>query len=111
MTVVITRVNQLGHVKPHGTTASGVHVYVTYKCKLSVTSINFSHCCHIFRGCVSDVAVPPYAANNRLHYGLVVVYGYLHATLPHYYHYAELSEGIELLKYLSDIFCRVCVED
>ena len=36
-------------------------------------------------------------ANNRVHYRLVV-YGYLHITLPHYHHYADLSEGIELLK-------------
>ena len=48
-------------------------------------------------------------ANNRVHYGPMVVYGYLHITLPHYHHYADLSEGIELLKYLSDMFCLECV--
>ena len=44
-------------------------------------------------------------ANNRVHYGLMVLHGYLHITLPHYHHYADLSEGIELLKCLSDILC------
>ena len=45
------------------------------------------------------------------HYGLLVVYDYLHITLPHYHHYAELSEGIELLKCLSDIFWLECVSN
>ena len=48
-------------------------------------------------------------ANNRVHYGLMVVYGYLHITLPHHHHHSDLSEGIELLKCLSDIFCLECV--
>ena len=67
-------------------------------------SINRSHCCHIFRGCVPDVAVPSYAgsfmyipgkpgflssvllcslmmcANNRSHYDLMVVYLSAHHT-------------------------------
>ena len=47
--------------------------------------------------------------NNRVHYGLMVVYGYLHITLPHYHHYAILFEGIALLKCLSNIFCVECV--
>ena len=47
--------------------------------------------------------------NNRVHYGLMDGYGYLHITLPHYHHYADLHEGIELLKCLSDIFCLQCV--
>ena len=32
-----------------------------------------------------------------------------HNTLPHYHHYADLSEGIERLKCLLGTFCRVCV--
>ena len=32
-------------------------------------------------------------ANDWVHYGLMVTYGYLHITLPHYHHYANLSEG------------------
>ena len=45
--------------------------------------------------------------NNRAHYGLVVVFICLHNTLPPY-HYADVSEGLELVKCLSTIFCRVC---
>ena len=48
-------------------------------------------------------------ANNPVHYGLMVVWGHLHITLPHYHHYADISEGMELLKCLSDIFFLVCV--
>ena len=36
-------------------------------------------------------------------------HGYLHITLPHYHYYADLPEGIEVLKCLSDIFCLKCV--
>ena len=43
--------------------------------------------------------------NNRVHCGLMVVYGHLHITLLHYHHYAELPDGIELLKCSSDMFC------
>ena len=31
----------------------------------------------------------------------------LYITLPHYHHHTDLSEGIELLKCLSDIFLRL----
>ena len=49
--------------------------------------------------------------NNRVHCGLMVVYGHLHITLLHYHHYADLPEGIELLKCSSDIFCLECVSE
>ena len=48
-------------------------------------------------------------ANNQVHYGLMVIYSYLHITLPHYHHYAHLSEGNKLLRCFSDIFCLECV--
>ena len=44
-------------------------------------------------------------ANNRVHYDPMAVFVCLHITLPHYHHYANLSEGIELLKCLSGTFC------
>ena len=47
--------------------------------------------------------------NNQVHYGLMVVFVCLHITLPYYHHYADVSEGIELLKCLSDTFCRMCL--
>ena len=48
-------------------------------------------------------------ANNRIHYGPMVVFVCLHFALPHCNNYADVSEGIGLLKYLSGTFCRVCV--
>ena len=33
----------------------------------------------------------------------------LHIAPPHYYHYTNVSEGIELLKCLSERFYRVCL--
>ena len=90
-----------------------------------------------FRDCVTDVVVPSYVvgfiyiyiytywdslvlflsllcsfmmcAHNRVYYGLMVVLVYLHITLPHYHHYADVLEGVELLRCLSCTFCRVCV--
>ena len=37
-------------------------------------------------------------ANNRVHYGPMIVFVCLHITLPQYHHYYDVSEGIELLK-------------
>ena len=47
--------------------------------------------------------------NNKLHYYPMVVFLCLHITLPHYHHYADLSESIELIKCLSGTFCLECV--
>ena len=47
-------------------------------------------------------------ANNRVHYDPTVVVVCLHITLPHCHHYADLSEGIELLKFLSNSLSSVC---
>ena len=43
-------------------------------------------------------------ANNRAHYGPMFVFVCFHITLPHYHHYADVSESIELLKCLSGTF-------
>ena len=50
-------------------------------------------------------------AYDRIHYGLQVVFVCLQITPSHYHHYADLSEGIELIKFLLGICCRVCVKD
>ena len=39
-------------------------------------------------------------ANDRIHYGLQVVFVCLQITPSHYHHYADSSEGIELIKCL-----------
>ena len=74
---------------------------------------------YFFRGCVPEVVMPFHiypeklgfcclslcslmmCAYIRVHYGPMVVFLCLNIKLPHYHHYADLSEGIELLKCLS----------
>ena len=50
-------------------------------------------------------------ANIRIRFGLQIVLVCLYSTPSHYHHWANLSEGIALIKCLSDIFCRVCEYD
>ena len=45
--------------------------------------------------------------DNGVHYDPIVVLRCFHITVPHYHHYADVSEGTELPKYLSGTFCRV----
>ena len=47
------------------------------------------------------------SANIRIRFGLQIVLVCLYSAPYHYHHCANLSEGIELIKCLSDIFCRV----
>ena len=48
------------------------------------------------------------SANIRKRFGLQIVLVCLHSTPSHYHHCANISKGIELIKCLSGIFCRVC---
>ena len=43
-----------------------------------------------------------------IRFGLNIVFVYLYITPSYYHHCANLSEDIKVVKYLSDIFCRVC---
>ena len=43
--------------------------------------------------------------NDRIHYGPMVVFVYLHLTFPHYHHHADVSEGIELVWYILSNVC------
>ena len=47
------------------------------------------------------------SANVRIRFGLQIVLVCLYSTPSHYHHCANLSEGIEIMKCLSDIFCPV----
>ena len=49
------------------------------------------------------------SANSQIHYGLQIVFVFLYIIPSHYHHCTNLSEYIELIKYLSNIFCGVCV--
>ena len=51
------------------------------------------------------------SANSRIRFGMQMVFVCLYITPSHYHHCANLSEDIEFLKCLSDIFCRVCEWD
>ena len=48
------------------------------------------------------------SANSRIRFGLQIVLICLYSTPSHYHHCANLSEDIELIKCLSDIFVE-CV--
>ena len=48
------------------------------------------------------------SSNSRMRFGLQIVVVCLYITSSHYHHCVNLSEDIELIKCLSDIFCRVC---
>ena len=100
-----------------------------------IGSTNRSRRCHnFFHGYVPEVVVPSYAVgstyipgkldcisllmcslmmcvNNRVYYGPMAVFVSLHIILPHYHHYVDVSECIELLICLPCTFCRVCVKD
>ena len=47
------------------------------------------------------------SVNSRIRFGLQIVFVYLYSSPTHYRHCANLSKDIELIKCLSDIFCRV----
>ena len=48
------------------------------------------------------------SANSRIRFGLRIVFVCLYVTPSQYHICANLSEDIELIKCLSDIFCQVC---
>ena len=48
------------------------------------------------------------SADSRIRFALQIVLVCLYSTPSNYHHCAKLSEDIELIKCLSDIFCRVC---
>ena len=49
------------------------------------------------------------SANIRIRFGLQILLVCLYSTPSHYHHCADLSEGIELIKCLSDIYFVDCV--
>ena len=48
------------------------------------------------------------SANSQIRFALQTVLVWLYSAPSHYHHCANFSEDIELIKCLSDIFCRVC---
>ena len=103
-----------------------------------IGSIHLSHCCHIFPWlcvwdgcttifchllhisrehwdfvsiiCVQSIDVQSMVfANDWIHYGLQVVFVCLQITPSHYHHYADSSEGIELIKCFGYMLPSVCL--
>ena len=54
------------------------------------------------------IIIVKFMMSANIRFGLQIVLVCLSNTSSHYHHCANLSEGIELIKCLSDIFCRVC---
>ena len=48
------------------------------------------------------------SANSRIRFGLQIVSVCFYITPSHHHHCTNLSEDIELIKCLSDIFCQAC---
>ena len=48
------------------------------------------------------------SANRRIRFALQIAFACLYIAPSHYRHCTNLSEDIELIKCMSDIFCRVC---
>ena len=108
------------------------YIYISCYYHHQIGSIHLSHCYHIFRGCVPEMFVTSYSVTYCIyvpgkpgicfHY-YCAVYDeckyldtfclagrtrFLYSTPSHDHHYTNLSEGIGLIKCLSDIFSRVC---
>ena len=86
--------------------------YIPWLCAWDVCYITFCHLLHIRenRECVFIIIVQfMMSANIRILFGLQIVLVCLYSTPSHYHHCSNLSEGIELIKCLSDILCRVWV--
>ena len=47
-------------------------------------------------------------ANSRIRFGLQIIFVCLYIRPSHCHHCANLSEDTELIKCLSNIFCRMC---
>ena len=109
------------------------YIYSSCYYHRQIGSIHLSQCYHIFPWlCAWDVCHiifchllhTPYgknrefvfiiivqfmtSVNSRIRFGLQIEVGCLYSTLSHYHHWTNLSEDIEIIKCLSDIFSRVC---
>ena len=86
--------------------------WLYYHILSSITYISREHWDLVSIICVQSIDVQSMVfANDRIHYGLQVVFVCLQITPSHYHHYADSSRGIELIKCLSGICCWVCVYD
>ena len=88
------------------------HVF-PWLCAWDVCYIKFCHLLHIHSGKKRDfvfIIIVQFmmSANSRIRFGLQIVFVCLYITPSQYHHCANVSEDIEHIKCMSDIFCRVC---
>ena len=88
------------------------HIF-SWLCAWDVCHIIFCHLLHIRSGKKREfvfifIVQFMMSANSRVRFGLQIVFACLYSSPSHYHHCANLCEDIELIKCLSDIFCRVC---
>ena len=84
------------------------HVIIIIKLEVSTVPIVTIFFC----GCVPVMFVASYSVTYCIYipgFGLQMVFVSLCNTPSHHHHYANLFDKVELINYLSDIFCRVCV--
>ena len=98
--------NQIGSIN-----LTHYHIF-PWLCAWDVCYIILCHLLHIIwenRDFVFIITVQfMMSTNSRIRFGLRIVFACLHITPSYYHHGANLSEDIELIRCLSDIFCRVC---
>ena len=93
------------------------HCYIfPWLCVWDVCYIIFCYLLHIHSGKIWEILFIIFvqfmmSANSRIRFGLTIVFVYLYITPSHYHNRAYLFEDTELIKCLSDIFCRVCEWD
>ena len=93
---------------------STLPIIIFFRCcvpEMFVTSCSVTYCIYILgRPAIFYIIIVQImmSANIPIRLGLQIVFVCLYITPSHYHHCANLSEDIELMKCLSDIFCRVC---
>ena len=86
--------------------------WLSYHILKSITYVSREHWDFVSIICVQSIDVQSMVfANDRIHYGLQVMFVCSPITPSNYHHYADSSESIELIKCSSGICCRVCVWD
>ena len=69
---------------------------------------------YISHGCLYFVSIIDVQsmvfANDKVHYGLQVMFVCFYISQSYYHHFADLPESIALLKCLSCMCCQVCVK-
>ena len=86
------------------------YVDVCLRCLLHHILSHNAYTFRVYRDFVFIVVVQfMMSSNNQRRFCVKIVFVCLYIISSHYHYCANLSEGIELLKCLWDVFCRVCV--